>query len=289
MDANNFYQGKVCVITGAGSGMGKAAATLLVAEGAEVYALDIQPVAIEGIAKYIQVDLSEKNSIDHAFAELPAHIDCFFGVAGILGAALPFMKVACIDLISNKYMLEELLLERMGEGGAIALVSSDAGIGWEKDGNKMFFASVVDAEGWDGAVEALEATGITGVNMGLAYVYSKLAVNYLVARMQKLYGPKHVRVNVIMPGSTNSAFGLESGIDMAKDDGQGDYSGYSGRVAAPEEMARPLLFLNSDMASYISGAVLPVDSGMAIEVMAGFRANPVGESLAVTFAAGTQQ
>ena len=76
---------------------------------------------------------------------------------------------------------------------------------------------------------------------------------------------------------------------MGADDGQGDYSGYAGRVAAPEEMARPLMFLNSDMASYISGAVLPVDSGMAIEVMAGFRANPVGESLAVTFAAGTQQ
>ena len=140
-----------------------------------------------------------------------------------------------------------------------------------------------------GSVAFLEATGITVVNMGLAYVYSKLAVNYLVARMQKLYGPKHARVNVIMPGSTNSAFGSESGVDMAKDYGQGDYSGYSGRVAAPEEMARPLLFLNSDMASYISGAVLPVDSGMAIEVMAGFHANLVGESLAATFAAGAQQ
>lgn len=155
MDAHNYYSGKVCVVTGAGSGMGKATAALLVAEDAEVYALDTQPVAIEGIAKYIQVDLSEKNSIDHVFAELPAHIDCFFGVAGILGATLPFMKVACIDLISNKYMLEELLFERMGEGGAIALVSSDAGIGWEKDGNKVFFAGAVDAEGWGGLLHFL--------------------------------------------------------------------------------------------------------------------------------------
>ena len=99
MDAHNYYSGKVCVVTGAGSGMGKATAALLVAEDAEVYALDIQPVAIEGIAKYIQVDLSEKNSIDHAFAELPAHIDCFFGVAGILGAA---NKNTAIKLCENR-------------------------------------------------------------------------------------------------------------------------------------------------------------------------------------------
>ena len=61
------YAGKKCVVTGAGSGMGEATAKMLVELGAEVYALDIKPVTVQGIAQYIQVDLSEKSSIDNAF------------------------------------------------------------------------------------------------------------------------------------------------------------------------------------------------------------------------------
>ena len=84
------YAGKVCVVTGAASGMGKATAEMLVDLGAKVYALDWATVNIEGIEKYICTDLSQKDSIDKAFEAIPQQIDSFFGIAGVSGAKCDF-------------------------------------------------------------------------------------------------------------------------------------------------------------------------------------------------------
>ena len=72
------YQGQIAVVTGAASGMGKATTEMLVDLGAKVYALDWQKVEVDGIEKYIHVDLSQKESIDQAFQEIPDHIHAFF-------------------------------------------------------------------------------------------------------------------------------------------------------------------------------------------------------------------
>ena len=61
------YNGKVCVVTGASSGMGKAAAEMLVDLGAKVYALDYNACPVEGIEKFVKVNLGDKNSIDGCF------------------------------------------------------------------------------------------------------------------------------------------------------------------------------------------------------------------------------
>lgn len=52
------------------------------------------------------------------------------------------------------------------------------------------------------------------------------------------------------------------------------YTGYAHRLALPEEMAAPIVFLNSRMASYISGELMVVDFGISIEVAAGIKQNP---------------
>lgn len=279
------YAGKKCVVTGAGSGMGKATAKMLVELGAEVYALDIKPVTVQGIAQYIQVDLSERASIDAAFQQLPQSIDRYFGIAGLRGATLPFMTVAKINLIANKYICEELLPERMSAGGAVVLVSSATGVSWEKDGNKKYYLDVVNAEGYDATVAAMEATGLTAVNGGFAYIYTKLVVNYLIAKLQAIYGPKGVRVNGLMPGDTATAFGSEDTNGAVVPQGETSfYAGYSKRMANASEMAGPMVFLNSDLASFISGALLPADFGASIEIMAGLKPNPVGESMESNFA-----
>ena len=152
------YTGKVCVVTGAASGMGKATAEMLVDLGAMVYALDWAEVKVEGITAYLHTDLSKKESIDAAFAQIPDHIDCYFGIAGVSGLGTDFLTTTQIDLISNKYISECILTARMTEGGAIAYMTSTAGIGWEQEGNKRHYLPVVEAEGWDGAVAALEKT-----------------------------------------------------------------------------------------------------------------------------------
>ena len=137
------YAGKVCVVTGAASGMGKATAEMLVDLGAKVYALDWATVNIEVIEKYICTDLSQKDSIDKAFEAIPQQIDSFFGIAGVSGAKCDFITTTKIDLISNKYICEEILVNRMSEGGSIAFMTSTAGIGWEKEGNKKEFDEVL--------------------------------------------------------------------------------------------------------------------------------------------------
>ena len=76
------YQNKVCVVTGAASGIGKALCEKLVALGAQVYALDRNKADIEGLSAFVETDLSDKGSIDAAFGVLPQVIDRFFGVAG---------------------------------------------------------------------------------------------------------------------------------------------------------------------------------------------------------------
>lgn len=101
------YHGKVCVVTGAASGMGKAAAEMLVDLGAKVFALDWAEVKLEGIAAYIHTDLSKRDSIDNAFGQIPGHVDSYFGVAGVSGTTTDFLTTTKIDLISNKYICEE--------------------------------------------------------------------------------------------------------------------------------------------------------------------------------------
>lgn len=265
------YEGKNVVVTGAASGIGKAVAENLIRLKARVYALDISEIPLEGVEKSIAVDLSDKASIDRAFTELPAHIDSFFGVAGVMGDSFPFIKTMKIDFVSNKYMAESYLLDRMGEGGAICFISSATAAGWELPENRDCFG-FVRASGWDATVEAIEATGVTKLRPSLAYFCAKMSLNYYAATLQAVFGPKHVRVNVVFPGATMTAFGKESkDTHVVTKEELMAYIPYSQRIAAAEEAAYPAIFLNSDWASYVSGTMLYCDYGVTVEKDAGLR------------------
>ena len=263
------YQGKVCVVTGAASGMGKAAAEMLVDLGAEVYGLDWAEVNVEGIKRYIHTDLSQKDSIDQAFAELPQHIDCFFGIAGVSGSKTDFMTTTKIDLISNKYICEEVLPNRMSAGGSIGFITSTGGNGWEQEGNKNVYLPIVQAKGWDGAVDALGKTVLPHLPGTLAYPFSKLAMNYYTIQLQVEYAPKGIRVNAVLPGSTDTGLKDEFTTMAGGEEALLSHTGYAHRLAEPREMAEPLVFLCSPMASYISGELLRVDYACTAEETAG--------------------
>ncbi len=279
------YSGKVCVVTGAASGMGRAAAEMLVDLGAQVYGLDWAEVQVEGIAKYIPADLSQKDSIDKAFAEIPAHIDSFFGIAGVSGSKTDFMTTAKIDLISNKYICEELLPSRMCAGGSIAFITSTGGNGWEKDGNKRVYLPIVQAKGWDGAVEALSRTALPHLPGTLGYPFSKLAMNYYTIQLQAQYASKGIRVNAVLPGSTDTGLKDEFTAMAGGQEALLSHTGYAQRLAESREMAEPIVFLNSAMASYISGELVRVDYGCSAEEDAGL-AQP---AMAMDFVAVLEQ
>lgn len=265
------YNGKTVVVTGAASGMGKAAAEMLVDLNAKVYALDWAETVPEGIEKYIHTDLSDKASIDAAFAQIPDHVDSFFGIAGVSGARNDFVTTVKIDAISNKYIMEEYLFHRMSKGGSIAIMTSLGGLGWEKEDNQKWLRPVLEAKGWDAAVAAASALPFAKMPGTFGYPYSKLAMNLYIAMQQKTFAARGIRVNAVLPASTSSGLTGDFEKMAGGEDKLMANNGYATQLAKPCDMAQPIVFLNSDMALYISGELMVVDFGGHIEETAGIR------------------
>ena len=262
------YQNKNVVVTGASSGMGKATAEMLVDLGAKVYALDWNECDVKGIKQYVHVDLSKKESIDQAMKELPSHIDSYFGIAGVSGMKNDFMTTVSIDFIANKYICEEYLIHSMSENGTIAFMTSTGGNGWE---NKKYYIDAILASGWNATVEAIMKTGFQYLPGTLGYPYSKLAMNYYTAYLQKSFASKKIRVNAVLPGSTDTGMKSEFTEMAHGEEGLLSHCGYANRLAYSKETAGPIVFLNSEMATYASGVLMEVDYGNTVEERANIK------------------
>ena len=118
------YSGKVCVVTGASSGMGASLAEMLIDCGAQVWTASRGEVTLEGQAGWVKLDQVSRESIDAAFAQLPEKIDCFFGVAGVSGLKNDYVETFTIDFVANKYLLDTYLSKRVAPGGSITFVTS---------------------------------------------------------------------------------------------------------------------------------------------------------------------
>lgn len=265
------YEGKICVVTGAASGMGKETTEMLVDLGAEVYALDIAEVTSPGIKEFIQISLSEKKSIDQAFEKIPKNIDCFFGIAGVSGVKTDYTTTVTINYISNKYMVEQYLFERMNPNGAISFITSSGGLRWEKEEHIKEFKTIVDSVGWEETLNALNNLNQQNMPGALGYAFSKRTMNYFIASIVPKFGEKKVRVNGVLPAATQSGLTKDFVDTVGGMDNLLKSTGQAGRLADSKEMAAPLIFLNSDMASYISGVLLNVDYGQDIQIVAGFK------------------
>jgi len=247
------YQGKRVVITGAASGMGQAAARLLVELGAEVYALDVKEVTAP-VKQYINTNLMEKDSIDAATKQIPDNIYALFNCAGLPGPPFSNLEVALVNFVGHRHLAESLL-PRMSDGGAIAFISSIGGALWQR--NLETIKKFLATPGFDEARAWLEAN--PEVNNG--YVFSKECIIVYTKQRAADLGKRNIRINSLSPASTDTpmmsyfiaAWGKEIIDSMA---------GFIGRWATAEEMAEPLVFLNSNMARYISGHDLIVDYGV---------------------------
>ena len=251
------YSGKVCVVTGSSNGMGLATARMLVDLGAQVYAVSRSETKLEGLAGNIQCNLSNKADIDAAFRQLPEHIDCFFGVAGLSGAKTDYLTTFNCDFTANKYITLAYLTKRMSAGGAIVYVSSTAGLNWEQHRKEQ--NAVVHAEGWEATEKALgKLPQISPANF--AYIYAKRCISQFAAEQAVALGKAGIRVNNVMPGSTKS--GMKDEFEKLAGGAEAllAETGVAHRLAAPEEMAAPIVFLGSDMSSFISGVDLCVDA-----------------------------
>lgn len=251
------YQDKTCVVTGASNGMGLATAKMLVDLGAHVYAVSRSQTKLEGLAGNILCELSKKDQINKAFKSVPDHIDCFFGVAGLSGAKTDYLTTFNCDFTANKYITEEYLTKRMSSGGAIVYVSSTAGLNWEKhmkDQDKP-----VHAKSWEEVETAIAKMAKTAPGT-FAYMYAKRCISQYAAEQALALGKRGIRVNNVMPGSTASGMKDEFEKMAGGKEALLNETGVAHRLASPEEMAGPIVFLGSDLCSFVSGVDFCVDS-----------------------------
>jgi NAD(P)-dependent dehydrogenase (short-subunit alcohol dehydrogenase family) len=248
------YNGKRCVVMGCHSGTGEALARQLVALGAEVHGADIKPSPVS-LASFTYVDLKDPESIDAGVRSIGGKADAIFNVSG-LPQTFPGEDVVTVNFVGLRRWTEGWL-EGMAEGGAIVSVSSLAGMAWlTKQPLIREFMALTDfaeARAWYTANKE---------RAGDPYGLSKEAINTWTQISAPELMKRGIRINCTMPAPINTPM-LKDFREVAGDAVLGAFAKAKGRFSTPEEQALPLILLNSDAASYISGVCLPVDAGLA--------------------------
>jgi NAD(P)-dependent dehydrogenase (short-subunit alcohol dehydrogenase family) len=238
-------EGKVAVITGAGSGMGRASSQVFVREGARVLAADIsggQDKTAEALGDAVvscHVDVADEASVEAMFAraiEAFGQVDAVLNVAGI-GSASPladttldeYERIMSINLKGVMLGTKHGIRTMLPTGGGVILNWSSTG---GMNGSRM-------------------PTGV--------YSASKAGVISFTKAAAIEYGTQGIRANAICPGF----------IETEMSGGKGAAERFPGLVQGsalqrggqPEEVAELASFLASDRATYLTGAVIPIDGG----------------------------
>lgn len=243
------YDGKRVLVVGGASGMGAAAAELLVDAGADVVVMDFAEVTLAGV-EAIQVNVADKTSIETALDECGGTVHALFSCAGVADGTPGIER---INFIGHRHMIDRMLATGMlGRGAAIGFISSAAGLGWESSLEEL--QELLAISDWDASVAWVEQKGWAD------YFHMKQAVCAYVASQAHPLLKQGIRINAICPGPT------ETPLALANEDlwlGFGaDYRADTGVDAStPLEQAFPLVFLCSDAARSISGQTVVSDVG----------------------------
>ena len=264
------YEGKTVVMTGAASGMGAAAAHLLIELGAEVHALDIGDVSAK-VKQSIKTDMKDKASIDAAIQALPGEIDVLFNCAGVPHPPASWMDTVMINFVGLRHLTDSLL-PRIRTGGSIGSIASTAGMAYKKNLETvrtcLAFETFDEAASWLRGEPDLKAD---------PYGFSKQCIIVYTQTLAGQLAKRGVRINCISPSPTQSDFMSQ----LTKEIPEAAITPFfpsNGRFAEPDEMGRALVMLGSDLACFVSGVNLPVDYGYCAEVAMEQRDNLMGIS-----------
>jgi NAD(P)-dependent dehydrogenase (short-subunit alcohol dehydrogenase family) len=248
------YKGKRVVIMGCFSGVGEACARTLVDLGAEVHGCDIKPSPVN-LASFTHVDLKDPASIEAGVASIGGEIDAIFNVSG-LPQTFPAEDVVTVNFLGIRHWTETWL-PHLRENGAVVTVSSLGGMGWlmQQPLVQEFIAIRDFAEARQWYLDNKERAGDP-------YSLGKMAVNTWTQSLAVDLAGKNIRVNCTMPSPIETPM-MADFRKVAGDAVLGAFAKAKGRFSTPLEQALPLILLNSNAASFISGVCLPVDAGLA--------------------------
>jgi len=259
------YADKTVVITGAASGMGAAAAHLLVELGAEVHALDIGDVTAP-VAGFLKTDMKSQASIDAAIAALPSEVDVLFNCAGVPHPPASALDTMMINFVGLRH-LTDALIPRIRSGGAIASIASTAGMAWKS--NLETVRTCLALETFEAAAAWLEGEPDLQAD---PYGFSKQCIIVYTQTLAGSLAQRGIRINCISPSPTASDF-MSKLTKEIPEEAIAPFFPSTGRFAEPDEMGRALVMMGSDLACFVSGVNLPVDFGYCAEVAMGQREN----------------
>jgi NAD(P)-dependent dehydrogenase (short-subunit alcohol dehydrogenase family) len=244
-------EGRGIVVTGVASGLGRALATELAAEGANVLGCDVDDAAgaetMEGIGAYRHTDVSREAEVEALVADAVqrfGRLDAMFNNAAIQveeelaeTTEEQLDRVLAVNLKGPFFGCKHAVRAMRGSGG----------------GSIINIASVL---------------ALTGDGMLAAYGAAKGGVLALTKATAVRYGRDGIRCNAVCPGDIQTPI-LEAYFAAADDpaalraQAEGEYP--IGRIAQPREIARAALFLATDDAGYMTGQELIVDGGLLAE------------------------
>jgi NAD(P)-dependent dehydrogenase (short-subunit alcohol dehydrogenase family) len=243
------FEGKVVLTTGAGSGIGAACVRRLFSEGATVVALDVSHESVNRIVAELgggaRIEGAVLDVSDHAaamsfvanarqrFGALHGLINCagVRGVASILDVdPATWQRVMAVNLQGTVNMCQAYVQAVKNDPGSRAIVNISSG------------------------------AGILGVPNRLPYVASKFGVSGITRSMSPELGPFGIRVNAVAPGMTRTPLTEYMMQDPAAVE-RIRAAHPIGRIGEPEEIAAVVVFLLTEDASFMTGAVVPVDGG----------------------------
>ena len=245
-------RGKACLVTGAAAGIGRATAELFACEGARLALFDVNAAALERLADELTASGAEVTTVAGDVsqdADVRQAVDAAVGRFGRLD-----VLVANAGIIP----LSDALETTPEEWDAVMAI----------DGRGMFLsckhaiAAMLETGG--GSIVCLSSiSGLAGQKRQAAYGPAKFVASGITKHLAVEWADRGIRVNAVAPGTIRT----DRVKQLPDEPGGAEYLATieqahpMGRIGEPDEVARAILFLASDEASFVTGAILPVDGG----------------------------
>jgi len=255
----NRLSGKICIITGAGSGIGRASAKMFAAEGATVVVTDLRRESADQVAHDIQadggkaiamaVDVGEeaqlRHMVDTTIAEF-GRIDVLYNNALFLNTAFVMRD---LDFLAFDPEVFSANMRVNVLGGVLA---------------SKFTLPYMLKQGSGSIIFTSSTSSLGGDVTAYSYGGSKAALNWYVQSIAATFGKQGIRSNAILPGTIQTP----SKIAWSTPAMDADFMDIinAPRLGEPEDIAAMAVFLASDESRYVNGALYRVDGGMSCTV-----------------------